>query len=410
MADSSLWRWPLPVVLAVRYLTGRRTRLLHRTAFASLASVTLGVAALVVAMALMSGYRHELEEKLVGGNAAVLVYPIRPGDSGESNRVSERLAELQGVTRVRGVAYGQGTLSTPGGREGEAVTLRGIPRGPDSLAGPSPELRPGSDGVAGVVLGRDLARELEVGAGDRLRLTALGFVEGRPRFRFRTLEVEDTFRSGFAEFDRRWAILAQEIVRDLSGEEGASTLFEVSLDDPGEAPALALRAQEILGSEYLVTDWKSLNSELFSALRLQQRSLFFLLGLIVVVSTFNVASTLMVLVRERLREVGVLTSLGLGRRRLAAAFVLYGGALGSVGTGVGVALGATISWVMTRFEIIRFAPEVAEIYFISAVPFRIELLDLAAIVGFALLVSVLATLPPVWKVLRVEMADALRYE
>lgn len=398
------------MVLAVRYLKGRRSRLLHRTALASLASVTLGVAALVVAMALMSGYRHELEEKLLGGNAAVLVYPLRPGGVADTTSVADRLSGFASVTRVRGVAYGQGTLSTPGGREGEAVTLRGIPPGPDSLAGPAPDLGRGAGGAAGVVLGEELARELEVGPGDRVRLTALGFVDGRPRFRFRTLRVSDTFRSGFAEFDRRWAILAQETVGELSGEGGSSTLFEVSLEDPGDAPAVARRAQEALGTEYLVTDWQSLNSELFSALRLQQRSLFFLLGLIVVVSTFNVASTLMVLVRERLREVGVLASLGLGRRRLALAFVLYGGALGSVGTGLGVVVGGVVSWALTRFEVIRFAPEVAEIYFISSVPFRIEIPDLAAIAGFALVVSVLATLPPVWKVLRVEMADALRYE
>jgi lipoprotein-releasing system permease protein len=410
MNPTGLWRWPLSLVLAARYLLGRRTRLLQRTALASLASVTLGVTALVVAMALMSGYRHELEDKLVRGNAAVLVYPLLGGAPTAPESVRERLAGLEGVTSVRRVAYGQGTLAVPGGRDGEAVTLRGIPSGPDALAGGGADLAVDDEGTAGAVLGADLARELELEPGDLARLTALGFEAGRPRFRFRTVRVTGTFRSGFAEFDRRWVVLGEGLVAGLGGVEGVSTLFEVAVDDPGAAPAVAEAVQQALGDDFLVTDWQRLNAELFSALELQQLSLFFLLGLIVLVSTFNVASTLMVLVRERLREVGVLLALGFDRRRLALAFVAWGAALGVVGIGLGLALGSCISWVLTTFEVIRFDSEVAEIYFISSVPFRLEGWDLLAIVGFSLLVCLVATVPPVWQVAHVETADALRYE
>ncbi len=153
-----------------------------------------------------------------------------------------------------------------------------------------------------------------------------------------------------------------------------------------------------------------LNRELFAALRLQQLLLFFLLGLIVLVSTFNVASTLMVLVRERLRDVGVLAALGLSRRQLAAVFVAYGGALGLVGTLLGVGCGSVLRWLCDRFELIRFDPEVAAIYFISAVPFRVQAGDLLAIVAFSVAFTLLSCLLPTLRVVRVSAADALRYE
>jgi lipoprotein-releasing system permease protein len=130
----------------------------------------------------------------------------------------------------------------------------------------------------------------------------------------------------------------------------------------------------------------------------------------VLVSTFNVASTLMVLVRERLRDVGVLGALGLSRRRLMLVFVAYGGALGLVGTLLGVGLGCAVSWVFGHYRLIRFDPEVAAIYFVSAVPFRVEGGDLLAVTTFSVLFTLLSCLLPTLRVVRTRAADALRYE
>ena len=362
---------------------------------------------MVIAMALMTGYREDLERKLIAGNAAVLAYPLGPQTAG-SAAVRERLLAVPGITSVSEVAYGQGTLVAQGGSEGEAVTLRGVD-GPDALAGAAPRLAADAEGVPGAVLGAELARRLEVGEGDLLRLVALGFGEGRPRFRYQSVRVTGTYRTGFAEFDGNWMVLSRELVTQLAGGSG-STLFEIAIDDPQAAPAIAAQVERLVGEDYLVTDWQRLNHELFAALRLQQLLLFFLLGLIVLVSTFNVASTLMVLVRERLRDVGVLAALGMSRRRLAMAFLAYGGSLGLVGTLLGVALGTGASWVLDAFEIIRFDPEVAEIYFLDAVPFRSEARDLVAIAAFSLAFTLLSCVLPAIRVVRVRAAEALRYE
>jgi lipoprotein-releasing system permease protein len=415
-AGGRLLRGPVPWLVAWRFLRGRRSRLLGGTARTALAAVALGVTALVIAMALMTGYREDLERKLIEGNAPLVASPL-VRDVGPLPR--ERLARLQrvpGVERVGRVSYGQGTLG-PAEADGEPaegpleVTLRGVDPGGGQLSARAEQLAVDGGGVPGALLGDELARRLGVEEGDRVRLVALGFdVGGRPRFRFQGLRVGGTFSTGFAEFDGSWVVLDRARVNRLMGQQGAVDLYELTLDGGFDVTEVRERVEAVLGPDYLVTDWRDLNRELFTALRVQQIALFLVLGLIVLVSTFNVASTLVVLVRERMRDIGVLVALGLPPRALALIFLLYGGALGLAGTLLGVAVGGGVSWFLTTFEVIRFDAEVAAIYFISSVPFRVEAADLAVIVAFSLAVTLAACIAPARRATRVEPADALRYE
>lgn len=401
---------PLPWVIAWRFLRGRRSRLLDGTARAALLSTALGVMAMIIAMALMTGYREDLQGKLVRGNAAVIAYPVG-GEPGPLPPAKEKaLLAIPGVEKIGRVAYGQGSLSGGQRAEGVEVILRGVEPGGGQLTATAEQLQPTPEGIPSAVLGKDLAGKLGAKAGDVLRLVALGFGEGRPRFRFQSLHVSGTFTTGFAEFDRSWVLLDRSLVEQLMSAEAATDLLEFTVTDPEEAPRIAEAATQVLEPDYVITDWRQLNRELFTALQLQQVALFLVLGLIVLVSTFNVASTLVVLVRERMRDIGLLGALGLRPDKLRLVFLVYGGFLGAFGTLIGVLAGWAVCWVLTTFELIRFDPEVAAIYFISSVPFRVEPRDVLAIVGFTLLITLLACFAPAWRAARVDPSSALRYE
>ena len=407
---------PIEAEIAWRFFRGGRSRLLDGTARAALLATTLGVMAMVIAMALMTGYRQDLQARMIRGHAAVVVMPL--GGGGLDAELRARLGAVDGVTAVRQVLYGQGSVALEG-QPAIEVTLRGVEAGAGRL-GELDELRlaPGVvaeadvwfEDLPGIFLGSELADRLGVEPGEPLRLMALGFERGRPRFRYRSVRVAGLFTTGFAEFDRSWTVLARAELERLVGRAEGAGLFEVGVDEPRRAGAVAAEARRILGEDYMVTDWQELNQELFTALRMQQLALFFVLGLIVLVANFNVASSLVVLVRERLREIGVLASLGLPPARLRRLFLWFGGALGVIGTTAGVALGSLVAWVLTEFELIRFDPEVAAIYFISSVPFRVRLPEVAAVVLFTLVVTVAACWLPARRAARVLPAVALRHE
>jgi ABC-type lipoprotein release transport system permease subunit len=341
---------PVEAQIAWRFFRGGRSKLLDGTARAALLATTLGVMAMVIAMALMTGYRQDLQARMIRGHAAVVVYPLA-GLVGLDPELRAELEALEEVTVVRQVLYGQGSVAVAG-RPAIEVTLRGIETGTggmgeldDLLLAPGVDPRAAAwfPDLPGIFLGSELAGRLGVEPGAPLRLMALGFDQGRPRFRYRSVRVAGLFTTGFS-------------------------------------------------------------------LRMQQIALFFVLGLIVLVSNFNVASSLVVLVRERLREIGVLASLGLTPARLRGLFLWYGGVLGLTGTAAGVALGGLIAWVLTEFELIRFDPEVAAIYFISSVPFRVRLPEVAAVVLFTLTVTLAACWLPARRAARVRPAVALRHE
>jgi lipoprotein-releasing system permease protein len=405
---------PLSWTLARRLLRDPASPLLHSSARAALLASTLGVAALGIAMALMTGYQEDLVRKLVGANAAILVdaRALEEGAAANSEpgaaaaSLVAAIRSVPGVVRVDRARYVQGVISSAAG-EAE-VTLRAVPPGAGAVAPDAADAERRPDGAWGVRLGSRLAERLGVAAGDPVRLAALTTGDDRPRFAFRRLDVTGTFTSGFSEFDSGWAAVSPAAIADLPGV--AKSLLEVTVTDPAAARAVAEGIRAKLGPEALVVPWQESYRTLFAALDLQRRALFLLLCLIVVVATFNVASTLVVLVRERMRDLGVLASLGVTPAGLRRVFLIYGGVLGAAGTALGLGLAFAVSWLFTRFEVLSFGPDISAVYFLSSVPLRLAGGDALAIAGFALVVTLAACWLPAWRASRLDPATALRYE
>ena len=392
--------------LASRLVFGRRGLLGRRPAKVALTSTALGVVAMVVAMALMSGYRTELEERLLLGGADLGVYALSQTSETDYEHTVQEIRSLAAVSSVERVAYGQGTLlgsSEDRSRDEElAVTVRGVDPGSE-FWGRSFELIEDDS----VVLGGGLAEAAGLEPGDRARLMLMDTSGGRPRFRYHSVVVAQAVRTGYHEFDNSWMVVRRELLERLAGVGGS---IEVSLTVGADIEQTRSAIRGVAGPGYEVRDFRAPNAALFAALAAQQVLLFLLLGLIVLVATANTASSLVVLIRERRRDLGVLMALGLDSRALSRTLFESGLMLTLVGTAVGIAIGSTAVWVLDAFEVIRLGEELSAVYFLSAVPFHLRAVDLAGIALLAIGAGAVASAVPAVRASQLNPTRALRSE
>ena len=413
----------LALEVAVGYLRSRPSRLVSSVSLLSIGGIALGVAALVVAMGLLSGYRREIQEKLIGANAEVVVFPlVLP--SGSYPDASAAAARISRVARVRAVApvlYQTAVASSPATPDGVDAILKGVDPAAERSVSQMGEYLPlaekaltrGSETEPpGVAIGVELARRLDVREGDAVALSAPDRSAGADRLIPRTgrFRVAKIFRTNFAEYDSEWVFLDREALRNLCRLAAEAEILEVKLDTIRDTESAARAIEKAAGPGFSVTDWRRMNGNLFSALAIQQTTLFLVIGLIVAVSTFNVVATLVMTVQEKKRDIGVLTAMGADPRFFSRVFLVLGGLLGGTGVAAGVLLGWLICRAATAFRLLSFPPGVAEIYFVSFIPFLVRAVDLAAIVGFAALAILLASWVPARRASRINIAEALRYE
>jgi lipoprotein-releasing system permease protein len=411
----------LPLEVAVRYLRSRRSRLVSSVSLLAISGIALGVAALVVAMGLLSGYRTEIREKLIGANAEVVVFPLTPGGDADPAVVERRLAKVKRVRATAPVIYQTGVAASAATPDGVDAVLKGIDPGQEGRVSdldaylPEPRkavTRPSDGALASVAIGSELARRLDVREGDAISLSVADNSPERQRFAPRTgrFRVGRVFRTNFSEYDSEWVFIDREELRSLARMPGQANVIEVRLDSIEDTEAAARAIGEAAGNGYSVSDWRSMNAGLFSALVIQQTTLFLVIGLIVAVSTFNIVATLVMTVQEKKRDIGVLTAMGAEPVFFSRVFVALGALLGGTGVAAGILFGALVCWATTHFRLLSFPPGVAEIYFVSYIPFLVRGRDLAVIVSFAAVAILLASWLPARRASRIDLADALRYE
>ena len=407
--------------VALAYLRARSSRLVSSVSLLSISGIGLGVAALVVAMGLLSGYQREIRENLIGANAEVVLFPLSTDAEADPGAAVRRIASVARVRATAPVVYQSGLASSAATPDGTDVVLKGIDPGEERRVSRLDAYLPDAERVLtrgsetarpGVAIGAELARVLDVREGATILLSVPDNTRGVSALVARSApyRVARIFRTNFYESDSELVFLDRQVLRQLARMEGEANVIEIKLDTIRDTESAARAIGLAAGKEFSVTDWRSLNTGLFSALKIQQITLFFVIGLIVAVSTFNIVATLVMTVKEKKRDIGVLTALGAEPSFFSRVFLLLGGLLGGAGVVAGIAFGALVCWVMTAFRLLRFPPGVAEIYFVSYIPFVVRAVDLAAIVGFSALVVLLASWLPARRAGRVDIAEALRYE
>ncbi len=405
----------LPLQIAWRYLRRPTDRLVSAVGFVSVLGLVIGVMALVISMALMTGYRGDLQKKLLGGNAEIFVYSVG-GPIEDTKQVVATVRGTPGVSEAAPVLFQRALVTTERNSTGTETMLKGIE--PARAAG-SPMIAKivgargkfdTAAGERGVAVGRYLATKLGVTAGQSISITVPAENGGSFMPRSASFVVTNVFDTGFYEFDARWLFIDLGEAESLLNAPGAANLLEVKLAPGADLDQVTRAIEKRTEHRYAVSDWRDMNHQLFSMLKIQQLVLFIVIGLIVFVSTFNIVSTLIMTVHEKRKEIGILSSMGAQSGTVTRIFVWYGTMVGFLGTATGILIGIVICWLITRFHLVSFPPEIAQVYFVSSIPFITRPVDLTIIAAFSIVVSFGATILPSLRAARLNPVEALRHE
>jgi lipoprotein-releasing system permease protein len=406
---------PFELHIALRYLLARRRQaFISVISFVSILGVAVGVMALVVALALMTGLQDELRDRILGATAHVFVY-----DRDLNADYQADVAKLRKIPHVKGAApaiLGKALLSSQGAQA--FITAKGIDPALEStvsdiekavVAGKLADLNPrGDDSPDGIFLGKTVAEDLAVGVGDSVTmLTPEGSLSpfGGMMPRSRRLRVVGIFNLGFYEYDSTYGYLSLDAAKRIFNKSQPEVI-QLTVDDIYRAPEVAAAIPATLGSQYVAYDWTTLNRSLFSALTLEKLAISITIGLIVMVAALNIVASLVLLVMEKSPDIAILKTMGASARSVMYIFMLQGLIIGLAGTLVGAVTGVGLSWMLDRYRLIKVP---GDVYQVSYVPFTLLPLDLAVVVVLAVLVCFVATIYPSRQAARLKPVEALRY-
>jgi len=407
--------------IARRYLSSRRWRgFVSLITMIAIGGVAVGVMALIVVIGVMSGLQKDLREKILGASAHGIVLEV-----GQQVRmdawplVLDRVREDPDVIAAAPFIYTEVGLNAGGGFSTGAV-LRGLHEDSLSLgvtqidsylvSGGLP-FETTESGRPGIVVGEGLAGTLGLYPGKLLtvvsfqnaELTSAGFVMPQ----LRRFEVTGIFRTGLYQYDTKFTYVELETAQELLGLGTSVTGIEFNVLDPWSANEVARRISDALGYPYRADDWQRQNSNLFSALKLEKLAMGIILLLIVLVACFNIVSTLIMMVAEKTREIGILRSMGMTGKGITRIFMYQGIVIGLVGTVLGSLLGGGLAWALHRYEFITIP---GDVYFVDRLPIQLDVVDMAIIVGASLLITFLATIYPSRRAAALEPVDAIRHD
>ena len=405
---------PVELFLGLRYLRARGTRTnLSLFVWIGVGGVFLGVAALIVVLAVMTGFQDGIRDRIIAANPHLLVFQSGRAGLVDAAAVAARVQAVPGVRSATPFVLQQALFTSAAG-EAHGGLVRGVDLdAPAVRRDLASQLRSGgidglTSGEGGIVLGAELARLLGVVPGDPVTvispkgaLTAVGMV---PKMRRYTLI--GTVEAGMYEYDSSIAYLSLPAARDFAGLAGA-TGVEVKLVDPFDAKRVGRAILKELGYPFWVRDWMDMNRNLFAALQLEKLALFVIVTIIVLVAAFAIIGHLVLLVAEKRKEIGILKAIGATAPSITTVFFSVGMTIGVVGTLAGSAVGLAIIWTQNTYKIIRLA---GDVYQIDYLPMKLSPGDFALIISATLLLSFLASVIPARRAGSLAPVDVLRYE
>lgn len=410
---------PFEVFLALRYLKSRRRRRLARiTALVAIFGIAVGVGALIVALALSNGFRDEMRDKILRGTSHINVVRADNQPLGDYQNVADQIKKIPGVTNAFGTTYDGAVIIGPKGPA--YAVLRGVDTTnaavlneiSSSVSTGSSESLPGSsqrtDEPPAVLLGSELASRTGVQVNEVVELipasSAAALRPGDVPFR-RFVRVAGTFSAGLFEYDSTWIYLSLDVASRFAGADHAATVVSVQLADVFSTGETAAQIKNVLGDSYRTIDWQEANRPLFTALALERRMGLFIIALIILIAAFNITTTLILVVVERGRDIGILRAMGVSSKSIMGIFMLEGAIIGAFGGLLGALLGTLLCVLGNRFKLVSLP---ADVYSISNVPFHAQLRDVVLAAMVAFLLSLIATIYPARAAARVRPVEMLR--
>ena len=392
---------PYELWIGFRYLVSKRKeKFISIISFISIMGVALGVTALIVVLAVMSGFDRDLREKIVGTNSHIVIE--KEGGIPDYNNLVREINKIPHVKASSPFINGQALI-----RQDEqvlGVMLRGIdPAREKDVTNIQKYMESGDLELKKdtVTIGRELSARLGLNIGDTISLISAADPEPKD------FKIAGIFNSGMFEYDMSLIFTNLENAQAFYATGNVAGGIGIKVDDVNNADRIKKDIQRNIGADYWVRSWSELNKNLFSALKLEKITMFIILALIVVVACFNIASTLIMMVMEKTKDIGILKSIGADNRSIRKIFMLDGFLIGFTGTVIGAIGGFGLCYLLKTYQFIKLPKD---IYYIDRLPVNLELSDSMTIIIAAVIISLLSTLYPSWQAAKMEPVEALRYE
>ena len=419
--------------IALRYLRARRRQAAVSVITAiAVAGITLGVAALVIAQALITGFRTDVQDKILRGTAHLNLLKRDGGVVENYRELVERVRSAPGVSEASATIYAEVLLSAQGHQE--YAVLKGVdlnsPRevkevfstvieGDPTRLNPAPpnqppdqsQEEPEEKALEGIILGKQLAQSMELRVNDvvtaissQTRLTPVGL---QPRPRYTRFRVAGIFSLGLYEYDAKWAYIALPAAQSVKGSGDAAEMIQMKVADIYAVKEIGERVRAIAGQDFSTKDWQELNHPLFAALQLQHRVVYVFFALLIAIAALNIITTLTMMVIEKNRDIAILRAQGSTPRSIRRIFMLQGLVIGLIGAASGLLLGLGLSWLANHYQLISIP---ADVYAVSHVTLKVESIDCVRVAVLAVIICLLATIYPARTAARLMPVEALRHD